>query len=387
MLENLGLSISGSAKDATGGTLARPTIPHLRSLMDAIPDPVIITDGDGQIKFVNPAVESFFGYSRDQLIGQNVDILVPNNVRGRHEAHRAAYMAEPKLRSMGAGLDLRAVRADGTEFPVAVSLGFADTESGRMVIATIQDRSELHRRDRSIKQLNERLKRDNAALDAANKELEAFSYSVSHDLRTPLRTIDGFSHALQEDCGDQLDEAGQGYLNRIRQAAQRMGGLIDDLIELSRISRADLRRERVDLSALAREIADALKASAPEREVEFNIADRVEAQCDAHLLRIALDNLLNNAWKYSVDRSPARIEFGQKHVDGDTAYYVRDNGAGFDMAYASKLFAAFQRLHHDREFPGTGIGLATVQRIINKHGGRIWAQAELGKGAIFSFTL
>jgi signal transduction histidine kinase len=246
---------------------------------------------------------------------------------------------------------------------------------------------ELHRRGQSIVKLNERLKRDNVALDALNKELEAFSYSVSHDLRTPLRTIDGFSHVLQQDFGEQLDEAAKGYLDRIRQAAQRMGNLIDDLLQLSRISRADLRRERVDLSALAREIADALRAGAPERKLEFDIADGLEADCDPRLSRIALENLLNNACKYSVNRSPARIEFGQKQDDGVTAYYVRDNGAGFDMAYAGKLFGAFQRLHHDREFPGTGIGLATVQRIINKHGGRIWAQAEPGKGAIFSFTL
>jgi len=233
----------------------------------------------------------------------------------------------------------------------------------------------------------ERIEQNNNELKAVNKELEAFSYSVSHDLRAPLRAIDGFSQVLQEDYAEHLDEAGRDCTARIRRSAQNMGALIDDMLDLSRITRIDLNRSYIDLSALAQEIADTHRASAPDRKVEFEIADGIKAHGDSHLLRIALNNLLNNAWKFSAGRSPAHIEFGQKRIDGETAYYVRDNGAGFDMVYAGKLFGAFQRLHDVREYPGTGIGLATVQRVINKHGGRVWAEAEPDKGATFCFTL
>ena len=360
---------------------------HWRNLMAALPDTVIVSDADGRIVFVNPAVERFFGYRPEQLIGQMVEILVPQQVHARHVAHRAAYRAEPKRRSMGSGLDLRALRADGTEFAVAVSLGLAETKAGMVIIATIQDMTVLRQRDRSIEDLNNRLSRDNAELKAVNNELEAFSYSVSHDLRAPLRSIDGFSRVLQEDYEKLLDEDGRDCTARIRQSTQHMGALIDDMLKLSRISRIDLTRTHVDLSEMAREIATTLQTSAPDREAEFDIASGLKASGDSNLLRIALDNVMNNAWKFTAGRSPTRIEFGQKPVDGKTAYYVRDNGVGFDMAYVGKLFGAFQRLHDAREFPGTGIGLATVQRIINKHGGRVWAEAEPDKGATFYFTL
>lgn len=232
-----------------------------------------------------------------------------------------------------------------------------------------------------------RIEQNNTELKAVNKELEAFSYSVSHDLRAPLRAIDGFSQVLQEDSAEHLDEAGRDCTARIRRSTQHMGTLIDDMLNLARITRLDLTRTHVDLSTLAREIADTLLASAPDREAEFDIAAGMKAHGDSHLLRIALNNLLNNAWKFTAARSPARIEFGQKRGDGETVYYVRDNGVGFDMTYVGKLFGAFQRLHSVREFPGTGIGLATVQRVINKHGGRVWAEAEPDKGATFYFTL
>jgi light-regulated signal transduction histidine kinase (bacteriophytochrome) len=226
-----------------------------------------------------------------------------------------------------------------------------------------------------------------AELSAVNKELEAFAYSVSHDLRAPLRSIDGFSQALLEDYSGCLDAVGQDYLRRVRAATQRMGQLIDDLLKLSRLTRRELRREAVDLSALAGSIAAGLQQAAPQRRVEFAIASGVVAQGDAALLRVVLENLLGNAWKFTSKQSEGRVEFGMREVGGTAAYYVRDDGAGFDMAYVDKLFGAFQRLHQVSEFGGTGIGLATVQRIIHRHGGRVWAEGAVGEGATFYFTL
>ncbi|HZI15903.1 MAG TPA: CHASE3 domain-containing protein [Myxococcus sp.] len=224
-------------------------------------------------------------------------------------------------------------------------------------------------------------------LTAANHELESFSYSVSHDLRAPLRAVDGFSQALQDDEGERISEEGQEYLKRLRAAAARMGQLIDDLLQLSRVTRTELRREPVDLSALARQVADELQRGEPGRDVTFDIAPDLKTQGDARLLRTALENLLGNAWKFTSKRSGARIEFFAESRDGETHYCVRDNGAGFDMAYASKLFTPFQRLHRPAEFPGTGIGLATVQRIIRRHGGDIVAEGMPEAGATFRFTL
>jgi len=225
------------------------------------------------------------------------------------------------------------------------------------------------------------------AAETANKELESFSYSVSHDLRAPLRGIDGFSQALVEDEAERLSSRGQNYLQRIRAAAQRMAELIDDLLRLSRVSRADFRKEQVDLSALVTTVANELRKANPDRNVELVVKPNVTANADARLIRITLENLLGNAWKFTSKAEAARVEFGTRDEDGNLVYFVRDNGAGFDMKYADKLFGAFQRLHTDKEFPGTGIGLATVQRIVLRHGGRIWVDAAVGSGATFQFTL
>ena len=225
-------------------------------------------------------------------------------------------------------------------------------------------------------------------LEEANEELESFSYSVSHDLRAPLRSIEGFSQILLEDYAEKLDEEGKNYLGRVRAASRRMALLIDDLLDLSKVSRSPLRRELVDLSAQAREITAELGKSQPRREAEFVIADGLTANGDARLLRLVLENLLGNAWKFTSREGRARIEFESTALEGrDRVYFVRDNGVGFDEAYAGKLFGAFQRLHGPEEFEGTGIGLATVQRIVRRHGGRVWAEGEVGKGATFFFTL
>jgi signal transduction histidine kinase len=226
-----------------------------------------------------------------------------------------------------------------------------------------------------------------AQLELANTELEAFSYSVSHDLRAPLRSIDGFSLALLEDCADKLEADGKKYLQNVRQSAQQMARLIDDLLALSRVTRTELRRERMDLTALARAVLSRLQRNEPERKVDVVVSDALMADGDPQLLSVALENLIGNAWKFTGKRSAARIELGAQMNGGRRAYFVRDNGAGFDMAYSDKLFGVFQRLHSATEFEGTGVGLATVQRIVRRHGGRIWAEGEVGRGATFFFTL
>ncbi len=247
-------------------------------------------------------------------------------------------------------------------------------------------RDELDKEVTERKRAEEKVHKSNIELAATNKELEAFSYSVSHDLRAPLRSIDGFSQVLLEDYPDKLDEQGKDYLQRVRRASQRMAQLIDDMLGLSHVTRSEMQRATVDLSGLAESIAVELKESQPERQVEFTIAKGLTVNGDARLLRVLLENLLNNAWKFTSKQPNARIEFGVTQHEGKQTYFVRDDGIGFDMTYVDKLFGAFQRLHAPSEFPGTGIGLATVQRIVHRHGGSIWAEGEVEQGATFYFT-
>ncbi|SRR6266700_181778 len=226
-----------------------------------------------------------------------------------------------------------------------------------------------------------------AELVSSNRELEAFSYSVSHDLRAPLRVIDGFSQAVLEDYGDKIDEQGRADLQRVRAATKKMGLLIDDLLTLARTARSEISHKRVELSNVAQEIVSQLKATSPEREAVFTIAPGLAVDGDPGLLRVVLENLLGNAWKFTSGEPRAIVELGVEQRDREKIYFVRDNGVGFDMKYADKLFAPFQRLHNDTDFPGSGVGLATVQRIIRRHGGRIWADAAAGQGATFYFVL
>ena len=242
-------------------------------------------------------------------------------------------------------------------------------------------------RTHELEERNETLRRNAAELLNANQELDAFAYSVSHDLRAPLRSIDGFSQVLLEDYAAQLDEAGRDSLRRVRAASQRMATLIDDLLKLARVTRAEMRTEVVDLSGMAREIASDLQRTDAARQVEFVIAPGLKARADAPLLRVALENLLRNSWKYTAKQPRPRVEFGSIEANGGRAFMVRDNGAGFDMKYMDKLFGVFQRLHSAAEFEGTGVGLATVRRIITRHGGRIWAEGAVDQGATFYFTL
>lgn len=258
-------------------------------------------------------------------------------------------------------------------------------------LGVTRDITEEHRKaeeiERHAHELEEEVRRRTAQLDATNRELEAFSYSVSHDLRTPLRSIDGFSQALLEDYAEKLDADGRDYLERVRAATQRMGLLIDDLLTLSRVSRSDLHVRTVDLSALARQVLDELREQQPERQVECVIAPDLRAAGDPTLLGQVLQNLLGNAWKYTSRHATARIEFGRRVAGGEQEFFVRDDGAGFDPAHAGKLFSVFQRLHRVDEFEGTGVGLASVARIVHRHGGQVRAEGAVERGATFYFTL
>ncbi|MFB2973212.1 PAS domain S-box protein [Aerosakkonema sp. BLCC-F183] len=366
---------------------------QLISLLENSSDYIALASLDGKIIFLNDAGQRLVGINNIEEAKRTVvfDFLMKEDI--------CDYMERvlPAIIRNGRWEGEYRFRNFQNNKPIIVhknAFRIADAKTGKPIaIATIsRDITERKRAEQEIIKLNEELEKRvmerTSQLEAANKELEAFSYSVSHDLRAPLRSIDGFSQALLERYADKLDEKGKHYLQRVRAGSQRMAELIDDLLTLSRVTRSEMHRTQVDLSALAKSICQELQETQPQRQVEWQIAEGLVAQADARLLRVVMENLLNNAWKFTSKGIRSHIEFGcELQPDGQMAYFVRDSGAGFDMAYADKLFGAFQRLHNTAEFPGTGIGLATVQRIVHRHGGRVWAIAAVDRGATFYFTL
>jgi len=322
-------------------------------------------------------------YSRDEVIGLSAREL---HIWPTTEATNHFVQALRKHGSLR-GWEQEFFRKSGEIYVAQLSATVLSVSGERLILSTLVDITERKRAEEAVSEMNETLKMSNIQLAAAMREMEAFNYSVAHDLRSPLRGMDGLSLALLEDYGDKLGSEGNDYLRRIRAASQRMGRLIDDLLHLSSISRREMTREKVDLSTMAADIADELCCATPQRQPDIIIAQSLVADGDPRLLRVAIKNLLGNALKFTGNRPDPRIEFGYREDDGGKTFFVRDNGVGFDMAYSGKLFGAFQRLHAIDEFPGTGIGLATVQRIVQLHGGRTWAEGEVDKGATVYFTL
>ncbi len=346
-------------------------------IIDQTHDSVIVVDLEGNITSFNGGAEKLFRMQADDVIGKPILVLYP---QGSAEFLQQRIV-EPVLQKGNHEIEVRLQRADGDIFPAHLSLSMLHDEQGQPtgIVGYSIDLSESKRRELELDQLSRKLQ-------ASNKELEAFSYSVSHDLRSPLRSIDGFSLAILEDYGERLDDSGKDYLNRVRKAAQRMGTLIDELLELSRVNRAEMRIQRLDLNAMAQHSFDEFCAQQPERQVQLVMDEDMHLQGDKRLCRIIIDNLLGNAWKFTAQQEKAVITI-KSLEDNPQVIYISDNGVGFDMRHADKLFGAFQRLHQTAEFPGTGVGLATVQRIIHRHGGRIWAESKPGQGATFFFTL
>jgi PAS domain S-box-containing protein len=391
MRDQLGnpLRMIGINQDVTERKLAEHALAaseaEARTMLQTAMDGVWLIDAKGRLMEVNDAACRMLGFSRDEMRNMGVadiDAFESPEDLGRHIA-RVAREGSDLFESIHR-------RKDGTCFPVEISITHIAEQS--RTVAYVRDISERKahetQRRRMNEELEERVKERTLQLEAANKEMESFSYSVSHDLRAPLRSIDGFSQVLLEDYQDQVDESGKHYLSRIRLGAQRMGHLIDDLLKLSKTSRSELTLSECDLSGLSSRVAGNLADLNPERKVEVSIKPGMVVQADQHLMQVVLENLLGNAWKFTAKRKDPSIEVGETASPrGDRTFFIRDNGAGFDMAFADKLFNPFQRLHAVTEFDGTGIGLAIVQRIIHRHGGRIWAEASPGEGATFFFAL
>jgi PAS domain S-box-containing protein len=359
------------------------------ALLSAVPNPVFFRDVAGRYLGCNTAFTNMTGRRMDEISGKVLSEVWP----GEHVA--VLTQKDVELLLLGKKQLFEGALPDkhGRSRMVLFAQDVFRDETGAVagIMSAFMDITERQQAEEEVRRLNAELERRvadrTAQLEAAIKELEAFSYSVSHDLRGPLRRIDGFSHILLEDYSMKLDEQGQEYLRRVRASSQRMEQLVDDLLRLSRVVRTVIRRTRVDLSAVARTIAAELQARQPEREVEFVISPELVVMADPNLMQIVLANLMENAWKFSSKHKTARIEIGATPHDGEVAYYVRDDGAGFEMAHAANLFAAFQRLHSATDFEGSGIGLATVQRIISRHKGRIWAEGAVEQGATFFFTV
>lgn len=351
-----------------------------RELLEAAPDAILLVNSEGRIVLVNAQTETLFGYNREELVGQPVEILIPDRVRRRHVAHRDRYVAAPITRPMGAGLDLTARRKDGTEFPVEISLSPMTTTDGTLIISILRDVT-------AQKRAAEKLQAQAQLLEAKVREMDDFTHVVSHDLKEPLRGIEAFSGFLLEDYGDRLDEQGKRYLNFLKQSAVRMKDLIHDLLTLASLSRKAPAMQPVDLTRVVEQAERDLTYSIQNRRAQINKpAVLPTVTGDPAQLEELFRNLLSNAIKFNTDPRPtATISAIER--DGVVRVAVQDNGIGIDPRYQERIFELFERLHPQEEFEGTGAGLAICKKIVEGYGGRIWVESEPGKGSTFLFTL
>jgi PAS domain S-box-containing protein len=399
-------------------------------LFQFAPDAILVVSHTGNIVRANKQAERLFGYSPNELSNADHEILLPERFREKHIEHRRAYMTDPHIRPMGTGLELYGRRKDGSEFSVDIALGPLKADGEMFVIAVIRDVSERRKTEEALwkahdelqvkvmertstlsitneellaeieerkrteaqleearSQLEEQVTERTAELLAANKELDAFSYSVAHDLRAPLRHMQGFMDLLKKRLAEVPDKEIHDYANTIAAASVKMGMLIDDLLAFSRLGRTEIKKRKVGLNVLVREVVQDIQAEVKGRDIKWEFYELPEVHGDQALLRLVLVNLISNAIKFTNTRPQAEIGIGCKEEVDKFICSVKDNGVGFDMKYVGKLFGVFQRLHPHNQFEGTGIGLANVQRIIARHGGRTWAEGSLGQGAIFYFSL
>jgi PAS domain S-box-containing protein len=366
----------------------------LETTLRSIGEGVVATDAAQKVRILNPVAEALTGWTHAEALDRTLDEIL--NLVTEDDHARVDNPIQHAMDNRGVSklpADVRLVAKSGTSVPIEDSAAAIVDDRGEVLggVMVFRDITERRQAEEEIQRLNAELERRvverTGQLEAANKELEAFSYSVAHDLRGPLRGIDGFSQALIEEHADNLGPAGLEHLHRVRSAVHRMAQLIDDLLRLSRVAKRDFQRVTVDMSALAKQVVADLRAAHPDRQIDIVIQDSVIVQGDEHLLQIALENLIGNAWKFTGKTPHAKIEFGAFRENGKQICFVRDNGAGFNMEHTHQLFGAFQRLHADREFEGNGIGLAIVQRVVNRHGGSIWAASSPGKGTTFSFIV
>jgi PAS domain S-box-containing protein len=362
----------------------------LKKLVELSPYPITVVEADGNVEYINPTFVESFGYTLEEIptVSAWYNLIFPN-VFDRREfmlnwepdlKKAEKHNTEPRM--------FNVTCKDGEIRNIIFRQVIIDEEKIVIICENVSERIKAEEKFRKLnEELEQIVKKRTGQLEATNRELEAFSYSVSHDLRAPLRSIDGFSMALLEEYTDKLEEEGKDYLQRVRSASQRMGQIIDDLLSLSRISRRELNKQEVNLSEIAQNVFDKLQERDPDRKLDIVIGHKLIANCDPNLIEIILENLLSNAWKFTSKQEKPWIVFDQIMQDDEMVFCVRDNGAGFDMAYAAKLFGTFQRLHKDTDFQGYGIGLATVQRIIHRHEGRIWAEGYENRGASFYFVL
>jgi PAS domain S-box-containing protein len=360
--------------------LARTTVSknYVESVLANMLDLLVVTDPAGRIKTMNPAMLGTLSYSAEALVGRPISAIFRDAPPYFSGGELPVILPESGVHD----IEMTLIDKRGREIPVLFSASVLKDANDRLqgYIGVAKDMTERHRAEKALLAAK-------TAAEASSRELETFSYSVAHDLRAPLRAVDGFSQIVLDRYAGKLDDDGKDFLRRVRGGTKRMGELIDDLLNLSRITRSAMRLEKVDLTGLAREIGAEFQKVSAGRAVEFVVEENLTADGDPNLLRVVLINLLGNSWKYTGKRPAARVEFGAAVVDGVPCFFVRDNGAGFDMAFAKKLFKPFNRLHSAVEFEGNGIGLATVQRVVARHGGRIWGEGEVGKGAAFYFTL